>query len=537
MSSQDAHIRCECPDCGKVLRVPAKYAGQVGKCSKCGGAVTVPKPPPATITAPAFESPPAAPAKPQGTGSNIPSPVFEKEGRPAVPSRGAPRPGQSMAKKAPTAKKPKQLPELFVAFDVETTGLTAGPDRIIEIGAIKFSLDGQTQGSFQKLANPGFHIPEAASNVNNISDSMVARAPAPGVVVREFIEWVGPEAVLVSHNASFDIDFLVVTLAMGSIDIPEGWLALDTLSWARACPALSLQDYKLETLCQAIGYSTQHAHRGLADAGAVLQLARLLVGQEEDAEKEMLKRAKLIVRMAQKRATASQIRYLERLSVPSWRLAQPTRIDVGLLIQEFDSPAIRQAMVEEERARYGGYRLGPDGGIEVEIPITLQQRQRAMQIPRAAKQGCGCLVLLVGAVSILAALLLSGSTGSAQNDGGQDVAVYQEAQPDLPQAAVALPAIPRRPRPPRDLQAEIDELIQRTIFVKVEVPRRYPHLWVGPRFYTLDEASQEQHVGLVHEFHMQENPNRDKVVLYDHETGEQIGQYSIADGGLKLRRN
>ena len=71
----------------------------------------------------------------------------------------------------------------FIAFDLETTGTVPGVDRIVEIGAVKFS-NGQPVETFSTLINPGIPIPEGASRVNGIFDDMVQGQP----VIEDILE-------------------------------------------------------------------------------------------------------------------------------------------------------------------------------------------------------------------------------------------------------------------------------------------------------------------------------------------------------------
>lgn len=65
---------------------------------------------------------------------------------------------------------------VIVAFDVETTGLVAGVDRVVELGAVAFQGD-EVLDTFSRLVNPGVPMPPAAGRVNGITDEMLAEAP------------------------------------------------------------------------------------------------------------------------------------------------------------------------------------------------------------------------------------------------------------------------------------------------------------------------------------------------------------------------
>ena len=65
----------------------------------------------------------------------------------------------------------------YIAFDVETTGLSPISDRIVEIGAVVFQ-NGTVQRVFSSLVNPGISISQSASAVNHITNSMLNSAPS-----------------------------------------------------------------------------------------------------------------------------------------------------------------------------------------------------------------------------------------------------------------------------------------------------------------------------------------------------------------------
>lgn len=96
--------------------------------------------------------------------------------------------------------------DTFVVFDVETTGLSAVYNTIIELAAVKVK-DGEIIDRFTSFANPHHPLSIATIELTGITDDMVKDAPDVEEVLREFHEWIG-DSVLVAHNASFDIGFL-----------------------------------------------------------------------------------------------------------------------------------------------------------------------------------------------------------------------------------------------------------------------------------------------------------------------------------------
>jgi hypothetical protein len=81
----------------------------------------------------------------------------------------------------------------------------------------------------------------------------------------------------------------------------------------------------------------------------------------------------------------------------------------------------------------------------------------------------------------------------------------------------------------------IQEVIERGVFQKVEVPAKFPHVWVQPAFYNLDFDTKTALVNVVWSYHILADPERTMVVLYDSQTGKQVGEYAEPYGGLRMK--
>lgn len=161
----------------------------------------------------------------------------------------------------------------FVVFDVETTGLRTGVDRLTEIGAVRF-VDGAQEGSFQTFVNPERPIPAEITELTGITDSMVARAPKEAEAVRKFFEFCGDDCVLVAHNASFDTD--VIKAACERNGIPYNYSHLDTLTLAQ-CLIPDLKTYKLDSISNHFKMPKFDHHRADEDAGALARIFAKLI--------------------------------------------------------------------------------------------------------------------------------------------------------------------------------------------------------------------------------------------------------------------
>jgi len=107
------------------------------------------------------------------------------------------------------------MPPKFVAFDLETTGLSFQKDEIIEIGAVKFTVEvkggkvvPKLEKEFETFVKPNQMIPAEASNVNHIYDKDVQDAPAVGDAIKKFTAFCGQSSILIAHNANFDATFM-----------------------------------------------------------------------------------------------------------------------------------------------------------------------------------------------------------------------------------------------------------------------------------------------------------------------------------------
>lgn len=100
---------------------------------------------------------------------------------------------------------------VFVVFDLETTGLEPKRERIVEIGAVKFDRRGPI-GRFSVLIDPGIPMPAKASEINGITDAMLAGQPGIDLVLPDFLRFAG-DAPLIAHNASFDCSFVNAALS------------------------------------------------------------------------------------------------------------------------------------------------------------------------------------------------------------------------------------------------------------------------------------------------------------------------------------
>ena len=163
----------------------------------------------------------------------------------------------------------------FVVVDLETTGGSPHDCAITEVGAVKVQ-GGAVLGEFQTLVRPDGPIPAFISVLTGITDAMVATAPPVETVLPEFLAFAG-DAVLVAHNAPFDVGFLKAAALRCGRPWP-GAAVLDTARLARRVLGRDeVHDCKLSTLARHFRASTTPTHRALDDARATVDVLHGLI--------------------------------------------------------------------------------------------------------------------------------------------------------------------------------------------------------------------------------------------------------------------
>nr|WP_306359359.1 DEDD exonuclease domain-containing protein [Nocardia sp. CC227C] len=165
----------------------------------------------------------------------------------------------------------------FVVVDLETTGTSPEGDAITEIGAVKVR-GGEVLGEFATLVNPGRSIPPQIVQVTGITTAMVYDAPRIDAVLPGFLEFAAG-AVLVAHNARFDLGFLKAA----ALRCELAWPAFQVLCTVRLARRILGRDeapsVKLSVLAQLLGAETTPTHRALDDARATVDVLHALIGR------------------------------------------------------------------------------------------------------------------------------------------------------------------------------------------------------------------------------------------------------------------
>ncbi len=179
----------------------------------------------------------------------------------------------------------------FVIFDTETTGFSPAKDRLVEIGAVKVR-NGKKLGEKTWLINPQRYIPWYVQNVHHITPEMIKECPTFDEIYPEFLEFIDG-AVLIAHNAPFDIRFIAAEAERAGMPAPKN-AVLDSLALFRNWYP-ELKSHRVADLIDLYDISTEgmHAHRATDDS--------LFVYYAIQKEMETPQRGAPLLRTAEKR--------------------------------------------------------------------------------------------------------------------------------------------------------------------------------------------------------------------------------------------
>ena len=171
---------------------------------------------------------------------------------------------------ATTNKKKLRLKDAtYVVFDVETTGLSAERDRLIEIAAVKVK-NGAEIDSFESYINPKRPISELITRLTSITDDDVKDAPFEEEVMTNFYNWLDEDDILVAHNAKFDLGFLDKSFERLGLKNKNN-ASIDTLFISRA-ENKEAKRHGLSNLAKLYKVRLVQHHRAIYDTKATAEI-------------------------------------------------------------------------------------------------------------------------------------------------------------------------------------------------------------------------------------------------------------------------
>ena len=183
-----------------------------------------------------------------------------------------------------TGWKNQGLDGSFVVFDIETTGFSPVHDRIIEIGAVKVE-KGEIKERFSSFVNPDVPIPLEIEKLTGIHDGMVVDAPMIEEALPHFLEFC-QDAVLVAHNASFDMSFIIENTRR--LGLKKEFTYVDTVGIARLLLPHQAK-HKLDAVAKTLGISLENHHRAVDDAEATAEIFLKFIPMLREAGADDLK--------------------------------------------------------------------------------------------------------------------------------------------------------------------------------------------------------------------------------------------------------
>jgi DNA polymerase III subunit epsilon len=165
-----------------------------------------------------------------------------------------------------------------IVLDTETTGFEpAEGDRIVEIGAVELFNHVPTGRTYHQYINPQRSMPQGAFEVHGLGDDFLRDKPVFADIAQAFLDFVG-DAVLVIHNATFDMKFINAEL---------GWLSRPPIPLDRAIDTLAIARRRfpgspasLDALCRRFGIdnSSRALHGALLDSEILAEVYLQLIG-------------------------------------------------------------------------------------------------------------------------------------------------------------------------------------------------------------------------------------------------------------------
>ena len=180
---------------------------------------------------------------------------------------------QSQPEVEVTLSSKKQVTNSYVIIDIETTGLKASEDEIIELAALKI-IDGMETDSFSCLVQSEKKLPSPITQLTGITQELLdSQGKKLQLGLKDFLDFIGEEKII-CHNLSFDMTFLQKACRKFGYPVIKN-LSEDTVKIARK-KIEDVSDYKLATLASHFGFEAQK-HRALEDCRLLFKVYKKMI--------------------------------------------------------------------------------------------------------------------------------------------------------------------------------------------------------------------------------------------------------------------
>lgn len=157
----------------------------------------------------------------------------------------------------------------WAVVDVETTGFHPRQARVVSVAALAVGDDGNVEGSFSSLLNPG--VDPGPTHVHGLTTEMLEGQPTFGEIVEQ-LNGVLEGRTLVAHNVGFDYAFLAAEAELVGAELPVDTV-MCTVELARRLN-LGTENLRLETLAAHWGVTQMRPHDALDDALVLAQILK-----------------------------------------------------------------------------------------------------------------------------------------------------------------------------------------------------------------------------------------------------------------------
>ena len=157
----------------------------------------------------------------------------------------------------------------WAVVDVETTGFHPRQARVVSVAALALGDDGNVEGSFASLLNPG--VDPGPTHVHGLTTEMLQGQPTFAEIVGE-LNAVLEGRTLVAHNVGFDYSFLANEAELVGAELPVDTV-MCTVELARRLD-LGVENLRLETLAAHWGVTQMRPHDALDDALVLAQILK-----------------------------------------------------------------------------------------------------------------------------------------------------------------------------------------------------------------------------------------------------------------------